>query len=215
MTKRIIFEIILICVLGTVGWYLFGIMKQAEIGNPEQRAIESYNRLVFANGSGIDVMGNKIDSIAQNKTDNVDKEFPVKLGGSTKQKDAKADNSASKTDDSDQKESIVAFLLRHDTLDSDLRFWNEVKSHLSELNLNTVKLTAYCESARCAETIRANPDIAHFTVLEYGNATDMQAVIGADAAGEFCLRGKGAEKINWRNRTKTPRDIVNSIGLRP
>jgi len=116
---------------------------------------------------------------------------------------------ANTTDETERK--VVAFLLRHNSLDADLRFWNEVNSHLS--GLDSIRLTAYCENDRCTETIRKSPDAAHFTVLEYGGVIDMQAVIGADTAGEFWLRGNGARRIKWRNETLTPFDIAMKIGL--
>jgi len=105
---------------------------------------------------------------------------------------------------------VAAFLLRYDSLSDDLTFWNEVGGDLTELD--TVRLTAYCENARCIETLKENPDVAHFTILEYGAVTDMQAVINVDAGGEFWLRGnKRLIKIKWRDGTLTPVDIVNSI----
>jgi len=181
MKKRIAWEIALICVLGITGWYLSGIMQQIEANNPELKAIEDNKNLVFADGAGIDVMGNEIDSIFAAKPDGVER-------------------------------SVAAFLLRYNTLDADLEFWTEVNSHLS--GLDTIRLTAYCENARCVETVRNKPDSARFTVLEYGGAVDMQAVIGADAIGEFWLRGNEFKKINWRDGNQTPFDIAMSIGLR-
>lgn len=106
----------------------------------------------------------------------------------------------------------VAFLLRHDSLDNDLKFWNEAASLLSELD--TVRLTAYCDDARCVEAVRKNPDMARFTILEYGAVVDMQAVFNSDANGEFCLRGdRTLKKIKWRDGTLTLNDIVNIIKL--
>jgi hypothetical protein len=147
--------------------------------NPEPKAIERYNRVVFSDGSGIDVMGNKIESVLTSET------------GETER-------------------FVAAFLLRYDSLNDDLNFWNEVGNYLSELDL-IVRLTAYCENDRCIEAFRKNPDMAHFTVLEYGGAMDMHSVIGADEAGEFWLRGNRFRRINWRDEIMTPVDIAMSI----
>ena len=105
--------------------------------------------------------------------------------------------------------NIVAFFLRYDSLDADLMFWNEVGSYLAELD--TVKLIAYCESVLCIEAVKRNPDIAHFTVLEYGNVIDMQAIVNADMAGEFWLRG--TKRVKWRDGAKTPFDVSQNIRL--
>jgi len=181
MRKIHLLEILLICILGFSGWYLFNTMEHMKLKSPELRAIENYYRLVFSHGTGIDVMGNKIDSILAHET----------KGG---------------------ERSVVAFLLRNKTLDADLQFWNEVNRHLSELD--TVRLTAYCENYRCVEVIRKNPEMAHFPVIEYGLVGDMQALIGADDDGEFWFRGNRFEKINWRDGSRMPIDIAMHIGLR-
>ena len=161
---------------------MYGAMERVKSNNPEFRAIEGYNRLMFSDGAGIDIMGNKIDSIFTDKADETER-------------------------------LIAAFLLRHDSLDDDLKFWNEVGGHLSELDI-VVRLTAYCENNRCVEAVKKNPGKAHFTVLEYGGVLDMQAVIGADAAGEFRLRGNRPGRIEWRDETATPFDIAMSMVLR-
>jgi len=75
-------------------------------------------------------------------------------------------------------------------------------------------LTAYCENGQCVETIRKNPSVVNFTVLEYGGVIDMQSVIGADVTGEFWLRGNRIRKIKWRDKVLTPFDVVMSIGTR-
>jgi len=180
MKIKFIWEILLICILIITGWYLYGIMKQVESNNPELKAIENDNNLIFSDGAGIDFMGNKIDSFLENKADE-DERF------------------------------VVAFLLRYNSLDADLKFWNEVKGYLSEPD--TIRLTAYCENNKCVEAIRINPDKVHFPVLEYGEASDMQAVIAADANGEFYLQGSRFRKIKWRNEILEPFDIAMSIGL--
>jgi len=181
MKNNFVLKILLICVMAVAGWYLFGAMERLKSKNPKLRAIESYNRLVFSDGAGIDVMGNKVDSVFTGETDETER-------------------------------YVAAFLLRNESLKDDLKFWNEVGSRLPELGI-VVRLTAYCENDRCIEAVRKNPDMARFTVLEYGGAVDMQAVIGADAAGEFWLRGNGSKRIKWRDEILTPHDISMSIGL--
>jgi len=178
MKKGIVWEIVLVCILGVAGWNLFGIMESEKSNNPELKAIEVNNNLVFSDGVGIDFMGNNIDSILKDKTDEAER-------------------------------FVVAFLLRYDSMDADLKFWNEVNNYLSEFD--TVRLIAYCENDKCIETLKVNPDTAHFYVLEYGEVKDMQAIIIADATGDFWFRGKEAKKINWRNDIMTPYDIAVSI----
>jgi hypothetical protein len=182
MKKDIFWKILLICVLICTGWYLYDVVEDMKSRNPEPRAIESYNRLVFSDGDGIDVMGNKIDSVFTDKTDETER-------------------------------FAMAFLLRYDNLEYDLKFWNEVSSHLSEYN-TVVRLTAYCENSRCIEAVKNNTGKAHFTVLEYGGILDMQAVIGADVEGELWLRGNVLRKIKWRDGAITPLGAVMSMGLK-
>ena len=182
MKKRNLIEVLFICILGVTGWYLLDVMKQVESTNPELKIIESYNRLVFSDGTGIDIMGKYVDSVLANNADQVER-------------------------------FVVAFLLRQGSLDSDLRFWNEVNNYLSGLDTTIVKLIAYCENGQCVEDIKKNPDRADFPVLEYGEVSDMQAVISADIAGEFWLRGNSYKKIKWRDENLTPFDIAMSIGL--
>jgi len=180
--KRIVLEIVLICILGITGWYLFDNMKQVELNSPERKSIENFNRLVFSDGAGIDVMGNYIDSVLTNKVDG-------------------------------EESFVAAFLLRYNSLDSDLIFWNEVKKHLFDLDVATVRLIAYCENSQCVEAIRENPNVTSIPILEYGEVSDMQAVISADATGDFWLFGKQYKKIEWRNADLSPFDIATSIGF--
>lgn len=180
MKNRIILEILLICAFGVTAWYLFGIMKQTQTSSPELKEIEENNRLMFSDGAGIDIMGNKIDSIFTNRLDET-----VRF--------------------------VAAFLLRYDSLDSDLKFWNEVSSHLSELDID-VKLTAYCENERCIEYLKRNPNQANFTVLEYGGIVDIQAVIGADMTGTCWVRGNRYKRMKWRDGVQSPLDVSMNIG---
>ena len=162
-----------------VGWRLFGAIEQMKSNNPETGAIENYNRLVFSDGAGIDVMGNKIDSVFTSESDETER-------------------------------FVAAFLLRYNSLNDDLKFWNEVRSHLSEFDID-VRLTAYCENDRCIETVRKNPDMAHFSVLEYGGIVDMQAIVSTDAAGGFWLRGNRFRRTKWRDETMTPYEVAKRI----
>jgi len=109
------------------------------------------------------------------------------------------------------KRSVAAFLLRYDSLDADLTFWKEVNSYLTEPD--AVRLTAYCENDLCIKAIKNKPDLSYLTVLEYGEAIDMHALIGADSNGEFWFRENRAGKIKWRGENLTPFDIANSIGM--
>ena len=178
MKKRIIIEILFICLIGVLGWYLHGIMKQEESRNT--RLKHNRNNTTFMSGSGIDVIGNSVDSIKVKET--------TSLG-----------------------RNKVAFLLRYSSLDADLQFWNEVRGLL--LNNDDVQLVAYCENTHCVDVIKNKPDMADFTVLEYGEIVDIQAVLNVDANGEFWLLGKNTKKIKWRDESKTPFDIALSIGL--
>jgi len=180
MNKRIVLEIIIICILGVTGWHMFSVMKQAKLNNPDTKTIERADSLVFTSGAGIDVMGDKVDSIFADKAD-------------------------------EASGSVAAFLLRYDSLDSDMEFWNEVGSHLSEPD--TTRFVAYCENDRCIEAIRKKTEHSRFTVLEYGAVIDMQAAIGADITGEFWMRGRRTIKIKWRDDVLTPVDIARSIEL--
>jgi hypothetical protein len=106
---------------------------------------------------------------------------------------------------------IIAFLLRYGNLNDDLKFWNEVGDYLTKTN--TAKLVAYCDSEQCIEIIKKNPLQNSFQVLEYGEIADMQAIINADANGEFWLVNPKGEsiKLNWRDKILTPTEIARSI----
>jgi hypothetical protein len=108
------------------------------------------------------------------------------------------------------KKTVIAFLLQYESLNDDLKFWNEVGDRLT--NANT-RLVAYCENEQCVEVIKKNPLKAHFQVLEYGEITDMQAIISADANGEFWLINSQNDriKLNWRDGILTPNEIARSI----
>jgi len=214
MKNRIGWELLFICILGVTGWYLYGTFERIKTNNPELRRIENYNNMVFVSGAGIDIMGNKIESILTNKTDG--KEIETKIDSpdlavehEKQQHIVTGDSSSKKANNSNKKGGVVAFLLRYDSLDADLKFWNEVNSCLSEPDI--VRLTAYCENNRCIETIRKKPDMVRFTVFEYGEAVDVQAVIGADSTGEFWMRKNNAKKLRWRNEILAPCDVARSI----
>jgi len=183
MKIRAVLEIAFICIFGVTGWYLFDIKKQVELNSPELKEIEKYSRLVFSDGSGIDIMGNKIYSINEDRA--------VEL-----------------------KQSIVAFHLRYNSLEDDVKFWNEVNSFLLKFDAVSVRMTAYCENTRCIEALRNNQVDAHFTILEYGGILDMQSVISADIGGAFWLLGNGVKKIKWRDENQKPIDVAISIGLK-
>jgi len=68
MKIRAVFQIAFICIFGITGWNLFDIKKQVELHSPELKDIESNNRLVFSDGSGIDIMENEIYSAFEDKT---------------------------------------------------------------------------------------------------------------------------------------------------
>ena len=180
MRKKIIFETVIIFILGATGWYLLGIMKQFEMNNPEIKAIDSYNRLVFLDGKGIDIMGNYVDSVLLNNTDGVEK-------------------------------FIIAFLVRENSVDKDLQFWNEVNGYLSNIDVVNISMIAYCENNQCIDYIRNNSNANNISVLEYGEVSDMQAVISADTNGEFWLRGNRFKRSKWRDENLSPLDIANFI----
>ena len=179
MKKRTVIEIVFIIIFIAAGWYMFDVMKRIESSHPELvRQIENNNKLGFMGGTGIDTMGHVIESAVVNGSDETRRRY------------------------------IAGFLLRNNSLDSDVKFWNEVNNHLSELDTVSVNLTAYCENDRCIDTIKKNPGIAHFSVMEYGGVVDMQAILNADADGEFWLSGKGLRKIKWRDGVQAPIDIA-------
>jgi hypothetical protein len=158
-----------------MGWFLFDKVKQMQSNSVEF----AYNDLFFSEGAGIDVMGNKIESIAVNMRDGTSK-------------------------------GIAAFLLRNDTIDDDIMFWNEVYDNLSAISMT--RLIGYCENDKCIEFIKKNPDKVHFTVLEYGGVVDMQAVIRADVKDEFWLNEQKSQKtIKWRNGMASPIEIVKDV----
>lgn len=194
MKNKLIWEVLLICILGFTGWYLHTKVEHLKSTSSKLKTIEAYKRKVLSYGiDGIDVFGAKIESGYTNNNDGNEK-------------------------------GIAAFLLRNDTLDADLRFWNEVNSYFTDHD--AVRLVSYCENERCVETIRKNPNVAHFSVLEYGLVGDMQAIIGADESGECWVQSNksdenvslltritGFTKITWRDGNVTPFDIAIRMGL--
>ena len=190
MKNRIILEILLMCVLGFTGWYLHHKIELIKSTSSILKDIERYDqRMIFDGNAGIDVFGNKIESINKNHKEDI----------------------------------MVAFILRIGTLDSDLQFWNAVNGYLTDLD--TVRMTAYCENDRCAEAIRKN-NIVDFSIVEYGTIEDMQAMINADRNGQCLLRSKkaydgadlfiqgtGFTKINWRDGNVSPFEIAMRISM--
>ena len=215
MKKGIIFEIFTLFILGITGWLLFNSIKRVELTNPEIRKIKNYNNMVFLSGEGIDVLGNKIDPFLGNE---LFESESIKLINSFQQEEISVKpkyevegDSSLQTINSSNKNTIVAFLLRYDSLDADLKFWNDVNEYL--LKYKNIKMLGYCENEQCVNAIKLNSSAAHFSILEYGTVADMQAIIAADASGEFWVRKNEAKKIKWRNRVLTPKNIAISIGV--
>lgn len=69
MKKTVSLKVLLICILALAGWYLWGVMERVKSKNSEPKTIEVYNSLMFSDGAGIDVMGNKVDSVFTGETD--------------------------------------------------------------------------------------------------------------------------------------------------
>jgi hypothetical protein len=179
MKNRLIWKILLICILGVAGWYLFDTLQYVESNSPELKMIRDYKNLVFISGAGIDVMGNNIDAM------DVSGNVGVNKGAS-------------------------AFLLRSGTVNADMKFWNEVSNNLPASN--EIRLIGYCEDSKCIEFIKNNLDKVNFTILEYGEVVDMQAVISADGADEFWLVEFGnREKVKWHDGSVSPLTIARRL----
>jgi hypothetical protein len=101
-------------------------------------------------------------------------------------------------------ERYIAFLLRNQSLRSDLSFWDQVNVLLG--SRAEIKLIGYCDGQSCADSIRTLPKPS-FSILAYADAVSAQAVANADAEGLAVLKvaGRSRSSIAWRGKGATPR----------
>ena len=105
------------------------------------------------------------------------------------------------------KKSLV-FLLRSESLQNDLSYWGRVGMLLD--SHKEIGLAGYCDSQQCAESIRKMQPLA-FPVLEFGEATSIQAVVNADAGGNAILKDVGTylqSNILWRAAESSPQEAA-------
>lgn len=108
---------------------------------------------------------------------------------------------------------FVAFLLRAQSIESDLQFWNRVASLLPPGR--GVRIVAYCDGALCDAKVRARGEPAAFPVIAFADAVDGQAVINADEDGQLLLldpNTHAVEKRFWRRDSVGPRAVARTLG---
>lgn len=103
----------------------------------------------------------------------------------------------------------MAFLLRNTSLRADLNFWDNVASLLPKGS--GVRLIGYCDGSACVEGVKNDLRLADFPVIAYGDVVDSQALLNADAAGNFLLTDihHQPRSIEWRGLG--PASVVRSV----
>jgi hypothetical protein len=107
---------------------------------------------------------------------------------------------------------VAVFVLRSSTIQDDIETWSRVAESLTAEH--AVQVVGYCDSMRCAEFVRRSSPPPPFAVIEYGQAGSAQAVVNADAKGEFALLdGRAIElrRIQWRRPALAAADIVKEV----
>jgi len=101
----------------------------------------------------------------------------------------------------------IAFVLRRQSLRSDLGFWVQVSALLGPRA--DLTLVAYCDGQLCAESMRTL-QVRPFPVLAYGEAVNAQSLADADGKGLAILRiaGKADSAIMWRGQGIEPRKVI-------
>jgi hypothetical protein len=111
-----------------------------------------------------------------------------------------------------QKKRTVAFVLRNRSLAEDLAFWRDMAELLRPVP--SLRLVGYCDSAACVSSARAVVDGGRLDILAYGEVVDTQAVLNADAHGDFIVGSAATSEvtmINWRYPMRQARDIARRV----
>lgn len=105
----------------------------------------------------------------------------------------------------------VIFLLRYESLVGDLEFWRKVSVKLN--SHSEIKVIGYCDNSQCVDSIKTSPN-PPFTVLAYGEADGVQAVVNADKNGDAILKENGkvmTTMVSWRKNGLHPEDIAQEV----
>jgi hypothetical protein len=107
---------------------------------------------------------------------------------------------------------FAAFVLRDASIRDDLNFWRGVAGSLSKRS--GVRLVAYCDGTACAQTIRNSPQSTDFPVIVYGETVGSQALLNADARGNFLLLDRQRHMLGpiaWRTPGQTPQTVLAKV----
>jgi hypothetical protein len=108
-----------------------------------------------------------------------------------------------------QEERAVVFLLRSQSLYSDLTFWKAVQKELT----GGVRLIAYCNDDECSNFLKEQSEKS-FPVIAFGEVLGTQALMQADEDGECFVRSEYwlvAKPIKWRGTGASPETISESL----
>jgi hypothetical protein len=104
---------------------------------------------------------------------------------------------------------FVLFGLRSATVSEELRIWDSLASHL--VNEPNVYLIAYCDGVACASAVSRTHPSSTLAVLAYGEPITVQAVLNADAKGQFLVVDgalRPLRSVSWRGPDRGTLDIL-------
>lgn len=107
---------------------------------------------------------------------------------------------------------FVIFGLRHSTLQEDVRLWSAAVALLA--TEPDVHVIGYCDGAACAESVTNANQSLDFTIIAYGEAAAVQAVLNADAQGNLLVsdgRMMPLRQIRWRIPGQVAANIVKEV----
>jgi hypothetical protein len=106
---------------------------------------------------------------------------------------------------------FMVFGLRNSNLAEDLSFWSNAAALVHKDG--GISFVGFCDSKACVEAVRSNYQSLRFPVIAYGEAVSSQALLNADAEGNFILLDGGLRTIStmqWRQPGLTPEYIVRA-----
>jgi hypothetical protein len=95
--------------------------------------------------------------------------------------------------------TLVGFVLRAGSFESDLAFWQDV-SRQAVVRART-KLVGYCDSPQCLDDVRRTSPKPEFPIIGFGEVGATQALLNADLKSECIVvdfARNRSTKIEWR-----------------
>ena len=111
-------------------------------------------------------------------------------------------------------ERTVIFMLRANSLATDLKFWNDVSTAFPPHS--HIRLVAYCDSASCSEYCKRSSASIHFPIIFYGEVFPTEELFDVDSHGEFLIRSEQwfvPKLFAWRDGHTTPNAVAHEVLL--